>query len=780
MKRLAVLTICLAGLSLQAAIVSDISGDGFITSVDLEAFLADWLDFNFCDTVIPGDVNGDCRVDAQDFGVIADEWLSESAGAVEYALRNRSFESPVLSSSNSYYSGVQGWGTVGNIGTTYLQPASPSTPCPDGDQYAWADVDSFHLFQQVGTIEPDTWYTFSVDVFPLRDHPSNTAEIVIEETDNWIAIMAGKYYHPGWDINREDFQMPPQQWTTVTLSFNSAAYSHLYGHNMRVRVFGYHMAVDNARFYIGTEPSTYYISASQGDDNNDGKSEATAWQTFNNINGITLQPGDKVLLKRGDTWYEELHLSGKGEEGSPIELAAYGTGDKPRIIRSDKAYDKCIVIEGPSYWNISDMDCRNAKLGLYLRYDLDYYNQDVNISNCYFKDMDNTEVNPADHDYELAWSTGIWLGGRANAFDPDHNILNGLTITNCGFDNCTTGFGTNWYFPPVFYSRLYDFTMEDCWATGILNGFIHLNHTTNGMVSRCRMLGGGGYFENGVTAGFMQDCEDITIDNCEIAYMTRDNCPDGVGFDFEGGNINCTFSNNVIHDCEGAAILVMTSGASVDNSGIAIEDCTFYNNALDASNSDNAYELKCHHSDNSGSLTNIGLYRSAAASGWISSRWQNFTKTNVRNSQYYSSVAGRASAWEFEQYMDLEGWDGFNQWDDNTVSDGVLYGLSTGGDPYAHSSPTWINIHEYPFVKIRMKQSAGTAAQVFFITETDPAWTEDKSVVFSITPDYEFHEYVIDMRQCPKYKGVVTQFRLDPTMATSSMMAIDYVRFSAN
>ncbi len=770
---------CLACFSVPgfAVISGDISGDGSVTMTDLLDFSLNWLDWNQCTVIIAGDVNGDCRVDGEDFSIIAAQWLDSSEGSVEYPLLNRSFESPQLSSGNTYYSGVQGWGTVGTVGTTYLNPSTPSTPCPDGEQYAWANLTEFHLFQQVGTIQPDTWYTFSVDVFPLVDSTNNKADIVIEETDDWVAILAGKYYHPVWEPGREDFQMPPQQWTNVTVSFNSADYSHLYGHNMRVRVYGHRMAVDNARFYVGTEGRTYYVSSSQGSDLNDGLSEGGAWASFNNVNSLQLGPGDKVLLKRGDVWTQELHLTGKGAEGKYIELGAYGSGDRPRIVRSDKAYDKCIVIEGPSYWKISDMDCRNAKLGLYLRYDLDYYNSDVTVSNCYFKDMDNTDVNPADHNYELAWSTGIWLGGRASAFDPDHNILSGLTISGCGFENCTTGFGTNWYFPPVYYSRLTNFTMEDCWATGILNGIIHLNHTTGGTVSRCRMLGGGGYFEDGVTAGFMQDCENVTIDDCEFAYMTRDNCPDGVGFDFEGGNINCTFSNNVIHDCHGAAVLVMTGGASVDNSGIRIEDCTFYNNALDAWDSGNAYEMKCHDSDNSGWLTNVGLYRSAAGSGWLSSRWQNFVQTDVRE-EYYSSVSGRASSWEFNDYTDLEGWNGFNQWDSNTVSDGVLYGLSTGDDPYAHSSPTWVNVHEYRYLRLRMKQSAGSAGQVFFVTETDGVWNEAKSIVFDITADYEFHEYVIDMRECEAYKGVVTQVRLDPTMSGGSMMAIDYVRFS--
>jgi hypothetical protein len=395
--------------------------------------------------------------------------------------------------------------------------------------------------------------------------------------------------------------------------------------------------------------------------------------------------------------------------------------------------------------------------------------------------MDNTDVDPEDHNYELAWSTAIWFGGKANAFDPDHNILSGLTITDCGFENCTTGFGTNWYFPPVYFQRLYDFVMEDCWANGILNGIIHLNHTTNGSISRCRMLSGGGYFEDGVTAGFVQHCQDITIDNCEFAYMTRDSCPDGAGFDFEGDSHNITFTNNVIHDCDGPAIIWLSSPDSdYPNSNCLIADNTFYNNNLN-SWSGSEYTMKsAGGQDGTGTAENNGLYRSGVDDvGWWSGDWDNMSKINNRE-LFYSSVDGRPVTWEFNTVGDDDGWHSYNDWSSNTVSDGVLYGYSDSIDPYAHSSDTWANIHEYPFIRVRMKQSAGTTAQIYFVTETDGTWNEAKSVTFDIIPDYNFHEYLIDMRDCADYKGVVVQIRLDPTDAAASMMAIDYVRFSAN
>jgi len=44
-----------------------------------------------------------------------------------------------------------------------------------------------------------------------------------------------------------------------------------------------------------------------------------------------LQPGDRILFRRGDTFYGSLNITKSGEAGLPITIGAYGTGDKPVI-----------------------------------------------------------------------------------------------------------------------------------------------------------------------------------------------------------------------------------------------------------------------------------------------------------------------------------------------------------------------------------------------------------------------------------------------------------------
>jgi len=76
----------------------------------------------------------------------------------------------------------------------------------------------------------------------------------------------------------------------------------------------------------------YYVSSS-GNDLNTGLSESVPWATIAKVNSVfsTLQPGDRILFKRGDTFYGTLVIKRSGISGSPITIGAYGSGSKPVI-----------------------------------------------------------------------------------------------------------------------------------------------------------------------------------------------------------------------------------------------------------------------------------------------------------------------------------------------------------------------------------------------------------------------------------------------------------------
>ncbi|GAH37517.1 unnamed protein product, partial [marine sediment metagenome] len=89
--------------------------------------------------------------------------------------------------------------------------------------------------------------------------------------------------------------------------------------------------------------TVYYVDATNGNDLNDGLSPATAWQTILKVNRSFFSPGDSVLFKRDEIWREQLIIPSSGLSGSPITIAAYGSGNKPIINGSD------LVIEWTNY-----------------------------------------------------------------------------------------------------------------------------------------------------------------------------------------------------------------------------------------------------------------------------------------------------------------------------------------------------------------------------------------------------------------------------------------------
>ncbi len=76
---------------------------------------------------------------------------------------------------------------------------------------------------------------------------------------------------------------------------------------------------------------TYYIDYTNGNDSNSGTSQTSAWKTLSKIENYNFQPGDSILLKKGEVWHERMYLSSSGSAGNYIYVGAYGSGDKPQI-----------------------------------------------------------------------------------------------------------------------------------------------------------------------------------------------------------------------------------------------------------------------------------------------------------------------------------------------------------------------------------------------------------------------------------------------------------------
>jgi hypothetical protein len=80
---------------------------------------------------------------------------------------------------------------------------------------------------------------------------------------------------------------------------------------------------------------TFYVDCSVGNDTNSGTSTTAAWKTLARVNAAGLVAGDRVLLKRGCTFAGPLNARWTGTASASITIAAYGSGDLPRVKNAD-------------------------------------------------------------------------------------------------------------------------------------------------------------------------------------------------------------------------------------------------------------------------------------------------------------------------------------------------------------------------------------------------------------------------------------------------------------
>ncbi|WP_083928188.1 right-handed parallel beta-helix repeat-containing protein [Spirosoma panaciterrae] len=107
---------------------------------------------------------------------------------------------------------------------------------------------------------------------------------------------------------------------------------------------------------------TFYVS-SAGNDSNNGLSQSAPFQTINKINTLTLQPGDVVLFRRGDTFRGMLTIQNSGNASNPIRVDAYGSGNKPILSGAVPVTGWTNV--GSNLWQANCSSCGTVVNGLY-------------------------------------------------------------------------------------------------------------------------------------------------------------------------------------------------------------------------------------------------------------------------------------------------------------------------------------------------------------------------------------------------------------------------------
>lgn len=148
--------------------------------------------------------------------------------------------------------------------------------------------------------------------------------------------------------------------------------------------------------------TTYYVDNTSGDDINDGMSQATPWQTLDKVNKTDFQPGDTILLKRGETWNEQLAPISSGTKDSPIRISSYGDENAPRPKIAPAGgvnglTGGAVLLHNLEYIEVSDLEVTNQgdtnadRSGIRIWGDNGETLDHIYVSNCYVHDVNGVE-----------------------------------------------------------------------------------------------------------------------------------------------------------------------------------------------------------------------------------------------------------------------------------------------------------------------------------------------------------------------------------------------------
>lgn len=370
----------------------------------------------------------------------------------------------------------------------------------------------------------------------------------------------------------------------------------------------------------------YYISSSMGNDNNSGLSINRPWKSLSKLHQVSLSPGDKVLLKAGDIWWESLKIRSSGTFEKPILFTSYGVGKKPRIFAGKKILNPLkwvrdnTTISGKNFYKCQVNPVRTI-------YGLWKYRNGAIIEDYFFRGNEAENcINNGDFVYRKGW---IWL---LSDTQPDVSVFNcvvygdyynAILVENQSYVNvqnidalCSTWGGKNYHggigvyglrgnyakgvkiigcnashnsFVGIGAEFVDGLQIESCIASnnGRAGGIYISSGSKNIQIVKCESYYNGKYpnirgaDRGGISVGGSPDWhENVLIDQC---VSHHNGLWDG-GY-VDGGihlfkNRHSKIINSISHHNGGAGIMINGEGEYSEGEENEISDCLVYRNGM--------------------------------------------------------------------------------------------------------------------------------------------------------------------------------------------------------
>ena len=311
--------------------------------------------------------------------------------------------------------------------------------------------------------------------------------------------------------------------------------------------------------YLSSDNSTsYYFDATNGSDDNNGTSPDKAWKNLAKTRGLKLSPGDKILLKKGETFIGELYLNGTGTAEAPIIIDGYGDkGHDPCIIGYDQS-PYAVYVYNSSQITIQNLEIVNTgkdrlpgRTGVKVHLENYGTARSITLRNLYIHDVNGSLVK------KQGGGSGIYIVNEGEK----PSIFDGLTIENCIIRRCERngiiwwGYVTRDFWHPNRHVVVRNNLIEGVPGDGIVpigcdSAVIEYNRIKN-----CPDLLPDGEFADGI---WPWSCDNTLIQFNEVSDHKAPG--DAQGFDSDNNCNNTIIQYNYSHDNEGGFLLICNTG----------------------------------------------------------------------------------------------------------------------------------------------------------------------------------------------------------------------------
>ena len=193
-------------------------------------------------------------------------------------------------------------------------------------------------------------------------------------------------------------------------------------------------------------PETFYLSSSEGNDNNDGLTEQSPWKSLEMISWVTLIPGDSILFNSGDTFTGQLKVNGSGNSENHVVIGKYGEGNLPVIDGANAeggAYFFAILINNHDHIEISELkvvnDRKISRIGVQDKEGYGIYvlnSGDSVMQNFHFRNLVVSDVYAVNSDglsHNELKMTGIAFFSNRNKVAGKEKNIQDVLVENCYF-----------------------------------------------------------------------------------------------------------------------------------------------------------------------------------------------------------------------------------------------------------------------------------------------------------------------------------------------------------